>query len=151
MSQTTVSVYGNAAFKGMLYDTRINDVMSYAAEAVVGFARPVQLGTNKDKQVIHATTGAAAMGVALATHAHEQAANGDVNYTAGETVSVLKVGRVWVETNDAVVAGAVANYHVASGKFTDEAVAAGIEAFTQLSPRFITSTSAAGLAVVEIK
>ena len=151
MSQTTVSLYGNAAFKGMLYDIGTNDVMSYAAEANVLFARPVMLGTNKEKQVLHATTGAAAMGVALATHSIEQASNGDVQYAIGATVSVLKRGRVWVETNDAVVAGAVANYHVASGKFTDEAVAAGIEALTQLNARFITGTTAAGLAVVEIK
>ncbi len=68
-----------------------------------------------------------------------------------DTVPVIKKGRFWVETTDAVVAGSVANMTVATGKLTDAAVAAGIEAFTQFTARFITSTSAAGLAVVEIK
>jgi hypothetical protein len=58
---------------------------------------------------------------------------------------------MWVETTDAVVAGATANLTVATGKLTDEAVAAGIEAFTQISVKFVTGTTGAGLAIVEIK
>jgi len=58
---------------------------------------------------------------------------------------------MWLETDDAVVAGATANLKTANGKVTDEAVAAGIEAFTQISVKFITATAAAGLALVEIK
>jgi hypothetical protein len=39
----------------------------------------------------------------------------------------------------------------ASGKLTDEAVAAGTEAFTQITVRFVTGTTAAGLALVDVK
>jgi len=76
---------------------------------------------------------------------------GLVQFADKETVNVFKRGRMWVETNDAVVGGAVANLHLATGKFTDEVVAAGIEAITQLSVRFVTSTSSAGLAQIEVK
>jgi hypothetical protein len=62
----------------------------------------------------------------------------------------MKRGRIWIATDDAVVAGAVANLKLSSGLFTDEVVAAGIEAFTQFSAKFITGTTAAGLAIVEI-
>ena len=54
-------------------------------------------------------------------------------------------------TTDAVVAGATANLTVADGTLTDASVTTGIEAFTQVSVKFITATTAAGLALVEIK
>lgn len=155
MSQTSVTQYGAAAYMGMLADLSDNDIVSYAAEGAVLIGRTVRLGTSKDKQVIQSTTGAGqgalVTGFAVHDHAREQSAAGLVQYADKETVSVIKRGRLWVETQDAVVGGTVANLHLASGKFTDEAVAAGIEAITQLSVRFVTSTSGAGLAIVEIK
>lgn len=154
MSQTSYSQYQAASFKGMLYDTSWCDTMSYSAEGVVGFGAPVVLGTDKERQVVNVGTGAGqgalVIGVALATHAVEQTSAGVAQYADKQTVSTLKDGRVWVETDDAVVAGAVANLKLSNGKFTDAAVASGIEAFTQISVRFITGTTAAGLAVVEI-
>lgn len=151
MAQTAYALYQNAGFKGMLADLTNNDVASYSAEAAIVFSLPVMLGTDKEKQVLTATAGATAVGFAVATHAVEQTSAGVAQYAATETVSVLKRGRIWVETDDAVVAGAVANLVLASGKLTDAAVTTGIEAFTQFSARFITGTSAAGLAIVEIK
>lgn len=154
MSQTSVSQYSAAGMAGQLYDTGSNDVMSYSAEGAVGFGVPVKLGTNKERQVAALTTAAGqaalAVGISLHTYAVEQSSAGVVQYATTQSVSVLKSARVWVNTQDAVVAGATANLHLASGLFTDEVVAAGIEAFTQFSARFITGTTAAGLAVVEI-
>lgn len=154
MSQTSVNLYQSAAFKGMLADLSDNDIISDAAEGAVNVGATVKLGTNKEKQVAESGTGAGAgalvVGFALHDHAREQSAAGLVNYANKETVSVLKRGKLWVETNDAVVAGNVANLHLASGKLTDEAVAAGIEAFTQVSVRFLTSTTGAGLAIVDV-
>lgn len=151
MSQTTVTQYGAAAFRGMLDGIGPKLISSFAAEAAIAISLPVKLGTNPATQVAVANTGASAIGFAVADHAREQAANGDVVYAAKETVSVLKAGRIWVETSDAVVAGAVANLTTATGKLTDAAVAAGIEAFTQINVKFVTSTTAAGLALVEVK
>ena len=155
MSQTTVTQYGAAGFAGLLYDTGETDVLSYSAEGIVGFGVPVKLGTNKERQTAALTTsagqGALAVGISLATHTIEQTSAGAAQYADKQSVSMLKRGRVWMLTNDAVVAGANANLVLANSTVTDEAVAAGIEAFTQFSAKFITGTSAAGLAVVEIK
>lgn len=151
MSQTSISQYGAAAFKGMLDGIGSHKVRSYAAEEAIPVAYPVKLGTNKEAEVLKATTGAGVIGWALHDHARQQDSSGVVQYAQYETVSVLTAGRVWVETDDAVVAGATANLKTSNGKVTDEAVAAGIEAFTQVSVKFLTGTSGAGLALVEIK
>lgn len=155
MSQTSVTQYGAAAFNGMLSDITESNVLSYAAEGAVGIGKAVRLGTDKEKQVVQSSTavgqGALVFGIAVHDHAREQSSAGLVQYADKETVSVLRRGNIWVETQDAVVAGTVANYHLATQKFTDEAVGAGIEAITGLSIRFLTSTSAAGLAIVEVK
>lgn len=154
MSQTSVTQYGAAGFAGLIADSMFTDKMSYSAEAAVPFGVPVQLGTNKERQVKVLTTSvgqaALAVGISVATQAVEQTSAGVVVYVDKDTVSVMKRGRIWVTTNDAVVAGAVANLVLANGTFTDEVVAAGIEAFTQFSAKFITGTTAAGLAIVEI-
>lgn len=149
--QTTISQYGAAAFAGMLDGIGAHNVRSYAAEEIIPIAYPVKLGTDPAKEVLKATAGAGAIGFALHDHAREQTSAGVVQYAATETVSVLTQGRMWVKTSDAVVAGATANLTVADGTLTDAAVAAGIEAFTQITVKFITGTTAAGLALVEIK
>jgi len=149
--QTTIGQYGAASFKGMLDGIGAKNVRSYAAEEAIPVAYPVKLGTDKEKEVLKATTGAGVIGFALHDMAREQTSAGVVQYNQYETVSVLTNGRMWLETDDAVVAGATANLKTANGKVTDEAVAAGIEAFTQISVKFITATAAAGLALVEIK
>lgn len=154
MSQTTVTQYGAAGFAGLLADNGDNNIMSYSAEGAIGFGVPVTLGTNKERQVLatdgNVGQGALSVGIAVSGIV-EQTSAGVAAYVATQTVGVLKRGRIWVNTEDAVVAGAVANLKLASGKFTDEAVAAGIEAFTQFTARFITGTTGAGLAIVEIK
>lgn len=155
MSQTTVTQYGAAGFAGLLADNGDNNIMSYSAEGAIGFGVPVTLGTNKERQVLatngNVGQGALSVGIAVSGIVEQTSSAGVAAYVATDTVGVLKQGRIWVNTEDAVVAGAVANLKLASGKFTDEAVAAGIEAFTQFSARFITGTTGPGLAIVEIK
>ena len=156
MTQLAYTLYQPNAFAGMLADMSENDIVSYAAgTSDVPFGKAVVLGTNKEKQVNVAGTGAGAgvlvFGFATASHDVEQSSAGVAAYPRYSAVNVLRRGKFWVETNDAVGAGSVANLHLASGKLTDEAVAAGIEAVTQLSLRFLTSTTGAGLAIVEVK
>lgn len=151
MAQTTISQYGSAAFKGMLDGIGSHLVRSYAAEEAIPVGYPVKLGTSPEKEVLKATAGAGVIGFALHDHAREQSSAGVVQYAQYETVSVLTSGRMWVETDDAVVAGATANLKVSNGKLTDESVTTGIEAFTQVDVKFITGTTGAGLAIVEIK
>ncbi len=154
MSQTTVTQYGAAGFAGLIADTSDNNIMSYSAEGTIGFGVPVVLGTNKERQVLATDTnvgqGALAIGISV-SGVIEQTSAGVAAYVATQSVGVMKRGRIWVNTDDAVTAGAVANLKLSNGKFTDEAVASGIEEFTQFSARFITGTTGAGLAIVEIK
>lgn len=149
--QTTISQYGAPGYAGLLDGVHPHNVRSYAAEEIIPVGFPVKLGTNPEKQVLKATTGASTIGFALHDQAREQTSGGVVQYDAKSSVSTLTAGRLWVATDDAVVAGAVANLKTATGTLTDAAVAAGIEAFTKISVTFITATSAAGLALVEIK
>lgn len=149
--QTTMSQYGAASFKGMLDGIGGKQVRSYAAEEIIPVAYPVKLGTDPAKEVLKATAAAGAIGFALHDQAREQTSGGVVQYAATESVSVLTQGLMWVPTSDAVVAGAAANLTLADGTLTDAAVGAGIEAFTQISVTFLTATTGAGLALVEIK
>ncbi len=149
--QSAITQYGAVASNGMLDGVGPRSIRSYAAEEIIPVGYPVKLGTTKDAEVLKATTGASAIGFAVNDGVREQTSAGAVQYAATETVPTMSQGRMWVMTSDAVVAGAVANLTTATGAMTDAAVAAGIEAFTQISVRFLTSTSAAGLALVEIK
>ncbi|MCW2763986.1 MAG: hypothetical protein JWR85_4187 [Marmoricola sp.] len=151
--QLAYTQYQNAGIRGLLYDLVGHDTMSYSAQGAVPMGVPVALGTNKERQVIQAITGvgmgALVIGVSIMQSDAEQDAAGVIGYADKETVSVLKKGRIWVDVNDAVTAGNVANLHLATGRFTDDAVAAGIEAFTQIKAKFLTSTAGAGLAVID--
>ena len=149
--QTTISQYGAAAIRGALDGIGPHVVRSLSADQVVPVGAPVQLGADPAGQCRPATTGAGAIGFAVHDYARELTVAGVAQYAVTETVSVLTQGRMWVQTSDAVAAGAAAHLTVADGTLTDEAVAAGIEAFTHFSATFITSTTAAGLAIVEIK
>jgi len=149
--QTTISQYGAASFPGMLDGIGSKQVRSYAAEESIPLAYPVKLGTNPEKEVLKATAAAGAIGFTLHDQARNQTHTGNVYYAPKTAVSVLTQGRMWVPTSAPVVAGAVANLTVANGTLTDAAVAAGIEAFTKISVTFLTATTAAGLALVEIK
>lgn len=155
--QTTFGQYMEPAYAGLIADSAFHDVMSYSAGTAIPYGRAVVLGANRERQVNAAGTGvgqgALVVGIAAASYVAETAypfTSSDPAYAITETVSVLKRGRIWMRTNDAVVAGSVANLVLANGNVTDEAVAAGIEAFTQFRATFITGTTAAGLAIVEI-
>lgn len=156
--QTTFPQYQAAGFAGLIYDSGFHDTMSYSAEGTIPFGTFVKLGTNKERQVLAPTTaaGQAALliGVAAASANAETTypfnASQVPAYLVTSSVPTFKKGRIWVQTNDAVVAGATANFVLSNGTVTDEVVAAGIEAFTQLTVKFITGTTAAGLAVVEV-
>lgn len=155
MAQTSYSQYQDKGFAGLIADSMFTDKMSYLAEGAIPFGKPVVLGTDKERQVAAVGTGvgqgALVIGVSVASHDVEQTSAGVAQYSDTQAIPVMKRGRIWVETDDAVVAGAVANLKLSNGKFTDEAVATGIEAFTQVSARFITGTTGAALAIVEIK
>ena len=153
MSQLAYTQYQNAGIRGLLYDLVGHDTMSYSAQAAVPMGFPVVLGTNKERQVSAVGTGigqaALVIGISIIQFDAEQDATGTVQYLDKETVSVLKKGRIWVDANAAVTAGNVVNLNLANGKFTDAAVGVGVEALVQIKAKFLTSTTGAGLAVID--
>lgn len=152
--QTAYSLYRDELMLGNIADTSLRQTDSFLAQGAVGIAKAVVRGTNPQRQVVQAGTGAGQgaliVGVALLSISIEQTAAGLVQYGDKDSVPVMRRGRIVVMTNDAVVAGAAANYVLANGTWTDEAVGAGVEATPQLKARFVTGTTAAGLAVLEI-
>lgn len=155
MAQLSYNLYQAQAFAGMLGDSRENDILSYSAEGAVAFGKPVVTGTNKERQRAPVGTGvgqgALVNGFAVASHTVEQTSAGVAQYNDKVTVPVLRRGAIWVNTQDAVVADSVANLHLATGTLTDAAVGAGVEAFGQMLVRFLTGTTGAGLALVDVQ
>ena len=157
--QTAYSLYNDALQLGNIYDTSLRQVDSFIAEGAVGIAKAVVAGTagesaSKRGQVIVASTGvgqgALIKGISILSQTLEQSSAGVVTYADKDAVPVMTHGRLVVETADAVVAGSVANFVLATNKWTDAAVGTGIEATVLIKVRFVTSTTAAGLAAVEI-
>ena len=139
------------AFVGQLDGSGPYNARSYAAEARISIGAAVRLGTNPEDQVLPATSGAGVIGFSIREQSVTQKADGFIGYDIGDSLAVVTVGRLWVETEDAVTAGNVANLVLSSGKLTDAAVGVGVETLSQISVRFVSSTTAAGLALVEVK
>lgn len=157
--QLAYSQYNDALQLGNIYDTSMRQIDSFIAEGAVGIGKSVVAGTagessTKRGRVIQASTsvgqGALITGIATLSQTLEQTSAGVVAYADKSSVPVMTEGRMVVMTNDAVVAGAAANFVLANGTWTDAAVGTGIEAPVLIKVRFVTSTSAAGLAAVQI-
>ena len=122
MSQTTgYGLTSDPAFAGMKADLMFDQVDSYAAQTVIPYGRGVSQGTAAN-QVNLAAAGGTFIGVALHSHANEQALTGGAQYDIGETVNVGVLSRAWVEAVGAVTKEADAYVITAvganQGKFT---------------------------------
>lgn len=137
------------AVVGMIADLSCKTVDSFAAEAALNPGDLVVRGTNAAKQVKLAATGTVKDAIGIVIHEHKEPGTADGYYPVGYAVGVLTRGRIWVPVSKAVTAGKVANYKIAEKAFTDEAVASGIEA-PGVSCVFLTSTTAAGMAEIEV-
>lgn len=152
MAIKNYSLNMDEAYAGMLYDLSDKQIDTFAVEDSEGISAgaAVVRGTNPAKQVKAASAagdGANVVGVVL--HTHKELVKNGKYYEQGYAVPVVSKGRVYVNVGGAVTAGKVANLKLADGTFTDEDVASGIETVA-CGAKFITSTSAAGVAVVEI-
>lgn len=158
MSQTTYTNQADSAFAGLLADPgRDNFIESKANEdaALAKFGLGYALGTDPEKQFA-AFAGAATFAGVLA-HRHQSEARalfgaggsgGETGLKQGEIGDVVRRGRVWVETNEAVTAGEAAfvvNAVADFGKFRNDATNA-----QAVNGTFRTSTTAAGLAILEL-
>lgn len=149
MAQLSYNAEMSPAVVGMIADLSCKTVDSFAAEAALNPGDLVVRGTNAEKQVKLAGTGTVANAIGIVIHEHKEPGTTDGYYPVGCAVGVLTRGRIWVPVSKAVAAGKIANYKIAEKAFTDEAVASGIEA-PGVSCVFLTSTSAAGIAEIEV-
>lgn len=150
MAQLTYSQTMAVAMAGMKGDASDDQVDSGAAEGAVGFGLAVVRGTDASKQVkVPAADSGVFRGVALQTHMAQTIA-GVAQYADKDAVGYMRKGRVWVPVVDAVAVDAAAYFlwdTADAGKFSDDssgnrdAVPTG---------RFVTSTSGAGLAMLEL-
>jgi len=152
--QTVYTQYNDELQLGHIADTSLRQVDSFLAQGSIGIAKAVVRGTDTQRQVVQAGTGAGQgaliIGVTILSQSVEQTTAGLVQYADKDAVSVMRKGRIVVQADSAVVAGATANFILATGNWDDTAVGAGVEATPMLKARFITGTTAAGLAVIEI-
>lgn len=159
MSQTSYSQSMAVAQAGMKAGAGDDYVESFLAQVALGFGLAVIAGTDLARQVtLAAAAGGVFRGVSLHTQAIEQGypppQTGPVKYPIGMAVSVLRQGRLWVVTREAVTIDTPAFFDngsaaagVNSGKFSmvddgsTDAVPTGI---------FRSTNTGAGLAVLEI-
>ena len=163
--QTDYSIDMSAAKVGMLADSAlVQDIVSYKnPDAEVKFGCLVTHGA-ADGEVVHPDAAAEVTdeklvrGVVVATHELESVENSeDPGYAAGSVVPVLRKGRIWVESEDAVTqstSGVYARVLASSplvqlGAFRASSMTSYAAAVPKAKWRSST-TGAAQLAVLEI-
>lgn len=162
MSQQAYADQGNL-LEGMKADSGFDDILSALAEGVIPFGRLVRAGTDPDRQVIplsaagDITNKKLVRGVAIHTHAIESTLGGsDVpSYKDKAAVSYMRKGRVAVQVEEAVTpADPVFARHTSGGggseigRFRTDADTAS--AAELANARYITSTTGAGIAILEL-
>jgi hypothetical protein len=105
MSQTAYTLYPAEAYEGQLIPAVPYTVESRVATASIAFGRAVQRVTSDNQVGLTAASGVP-QGVAIIEHDKPNDQAQDV--LTGQTLSVLKRGRVWVRAVGAVTQGALA-------------------------------------------
>lgn len=142
--QTTYNEKMDVAVVGQLVDCTNRRVDSKYAEGAIDAGDAVQIGTD-DTQVLTATT--AVYGVAIQHPTLTMSDDtGSAAYAEFDGVSVLREGRIWVQVDGAVAIDAQAYWDVAAQAFNSTST----DNFIVNGGRFVTSTSGAGLAILEI-
>lgn len=142
--QTAYNENMAVAVVGQLVDCTNRRVDSKFAAGAIDAGAAVQIGAS-DKQVVSATT--AVYGVAIQHPLLTMSdTTGEAAYAEFDGVSVLRAGRIWVAVDGAVAIDAQAYWDVAAGAFNSTAT----DNFIVTGGRFVTSTSGAGLAILEV-
>lgn len=98
-----------AAFAGMLYDLNPRTVDSRIAEEALPFGIAVDQGTNSETECAlcdGSSTASSILGISLRTHALQASdQSDDLAYSAQEMANVMRKGRCWVVTEEAVAVG----------------------------------------------
>jgi hypothetical protein len=141
--QTAYNENMAVAVVGQLVDCTNRRIVSKYAEGAIDAGDAVQTGT-ADDQVLTATT--AVTGVAIQHPLLTLGTSGTAAYAEFDGVSVLEAGRVWVAVDGAVAINGQAYWDVAAQAYNSTAA----DNFIVTGGRFKSSTSGAGLAILEI-
>ncbi len=162
MSQQAYNDQGQL-IEGMKADSGFDDIRSGLAEGIVPFGRFVSEGTDLDRQVqlpsgaTDITDKKKVRGVAVSTHAIESELGGSAvpSYKDKDAVSYMREGRIAVFVEEAVTPqSAVFVRHTSGGggseigRFRTDADTAS--AAELANARYVTSTTGAGVAILEL-
>lgn len=149
-----------AAVKGGLADVGFHDVVSAIADVDVNFGLGLVLTAVEGKVALPSASGQPFAGVAVQRHKAVLNATGTALYEIGDDISVLRRGRIWVNAEQAVdptqpvyikfstadgAGGQVGDFRI------DSQVLATLAHASQITnARWVSTTVAAGLAILEI-
>lgn len=142
--QTAYNENMDAAVLGQVVDCTNRRIDSKFAEAAITAGDAVQIGTNAD-QAVTSTTAVYGVAIQHPTMTMDDQ-TGLAEYKQYDGVSILRAGRVWVAVDGAVAIDEQAYWDVAAGAFNSTAT----DNFIVTGGRFVTETSGAGLAILEI-
>lgn len=172
IGQTTVVAKMTGGFPGLLADTSFEpDVVSYVSDETsktIGFGLMLQQGSTSDSGAL-LLTGNTNKLVGIVVHSHAYEIDQELSTVAvgthtlpgllpGITLGLLQRGRIWVEVDEAVAIGdpvrVRCDSHLSSpqdipGQFCKTADAGHTLNITPFA-RWITSTTGAGVAILEI-
>lgn len=155
--QTTVDTNLVIGFPGMKADSGFDDVLTREAKEDVAFGKGLVEGVGAGESILPAASGFKFDGVALHTHTVELDGDEERKYEAEDAMSVLRRGRVYVVSEDAVSIGdGVFLRHTAGGLATElpgnfRTDADGGDAGELSGCRWLTTTSSTfALALLEI-
>jgi len=142
--QTTYNEAMAVGVAGEPVDCTNRRIDSKYAEETISAGQAVQVGTSGDQCVVStdAVYGVAVQHPTLTIDGD----TGLAQYSEGDGVSILRAGRIWVEVDEAVSIDAAAYWDPASGAFN----ASATDNVAVTGGRFVSSTSGAGLAILEI-
>lgn len=155
--QTSYGTNLTPGFPGMLADSsRTKDAVTKAqgeASAEIPFGAVVAQGASEGKAILPAVGTAVLLGVVLHSHDYAKPTElGDTGLKPKTSLSVLRVGRVWVRTETAVAVNDPVHvrYAGAGDKGAVRNAAVVGETIQLVSARFVTAAAAGGLAVLEL-
>ena len=153
VGQTTIAESPTAAANaGQLADsTRLSDCASYVSEEAsseIPFGRMLKQGTAVDGCLLMTAQADAMIGISVFTQARERDVQlGDTGIKPKCMVTVAKRGRIWVSVSEAVTPASTVRVHKTGGTFLATASAGNTVVLKHA--RYLTSTSGAGLAMLE--
>jgi hypothetical protein len=148
MSQTSYGFAAAVANAGDKASSNQNQVDSYAAEGVCGFGLALIQGTADKQAKLCDSASGKLLGVALRTHTviNDGSATG---YADKDAVSVLRHGRVWMETATNATKEAPAYIEVGAGADRGKVTATSTNNLGPIG-KYITAGSDGDLCVVEL-